>query len=231
MRPVSVPVSVEGYIGLPGSGKTYGMTRRGVQAMAAGRTVFSNYGVKGTHVLGAWDHANPDPKLSNPPCECGSCFVSISDAMILIDEVNLWAPSRYWANLPLALLHRWAQVRKYGIQVIWSAQHEARVDKALREVTGWMWQCEPVLLRRWFRYTAFEPSDLRKSMGVKALDQEYVRLRPDIASAYDTFAILGVGSHLGDVGGRPATAPAGGGRQDASGESVPRGASGTAGAR
>jgi hypothetical protein len=123
--------------------------------------------------------------------------------VVLVDEINLWAPSRLWNALPIGLLHRWAQVRKYRTQILWSAQHEDRVDKVIREVTGWIWECKPILLGRYFSLHAYEPSDLRRELTRKALGSSVMRLRPDIAEAYDTFRIVDVGSHVALTRGRP----------------------------
>lgn len=197
MKPRSVPVSVEGYIGLPGAGKTYALAWRGLEAMRYGRAVYSNFGLAGTLPVEVWDHRNIGGTEADP-CDCGRCFVSISNGVVLLDEVNLWAPSRMWQRLPLGLLHRWAQVRKYQTQVLWSAQHESRVDTVLREVTGWMWECRPCYLGRWFRYEAFEPSDLRHDPARRRrLGVRVVRLKAEIAQAYDTLQVLDVGSQFG----------------------------------
>lgn len=205
LRPASTPISVEGFIGLPGSGKTYALSVRGLKALDQGRRVFSNYGLRGTIALDVWDHANiGNTKDPGPACDCGSCFVSISDAVVLVDEINLWAPSRMWNALPIGLLHRWAQVRKYQTQILWSAQHEDRVDKVIREVTGWIWECRMVFGARalfWvpgfptFALNAYEPSDLRRELSRKSLGSQRLRLRADIAESYDTFRIVDMGSH------------------------------------
>lgn len=197
MRPRSVPISVEGYVGLPGAGKSYALSVRGLAAMKEGRRVFSNYGLAGTEAIRGWDCRNVgNTKDPGPSCECGRCFVSISNAVVLVDEINLWAPSRMWAALPLGLLHRWAQVRKYRTQILWSAQHEARVDKVIREVTGWVWMCRPVLMGRAFSLKAYEPSDLRHE-GKRALDSQFLWLRRRVAESYDTMKLIDVGSQFG----------------------------------
>ena len=205
MKPRSVAISVEGYIGLPGAGKTYALALRGIEAMRQGRRVFSNFGLRGTIPLTAWDHDNVgNTKDPGPPCECGECFVSISHAVVLVDEINLWAPSRMWNALPMGLLHRWAQVRKYETQILWSAQHEARVDKVIREVTGFIWECKATVagqLFHWlpgistFRMKAFEPHDLRKQ-GAQPLHSRGLRLKRGIAEAYDTFELVAMGSQF-----------------------------------
>lgn len=70
--------------------------------------------------------------------DCRGCSKGIT---VLIDELNLWAPSRLWAELGLGVLQRWAYARKDGLDIVWSAQHEARVDKVAREVTDFVWSC------------------------------------------------------------------------------------------
>lgn len=55
--------------------------------------------------------------------------------VMLIDEINMWAPSRKWAEIPMEVLYQWSHNRKHGLEIWWSSQREARVDKALREVT------------------------------------------------------------------------------------------------
>jgi len=205
VRPRSVAISVEGFIGLPGAGKTYALAQRGLREIQRGRRVYSNFGLRGSLPLDVWDHANVgNTKDPGPSCDCGECFVSISDACVLLDEINLWAPSRLWNALPIGLLHRWAQVRKYRTTILWSAQHEDRVDKVIREVTGWIWECRPFpggRLLHWvpgyptFRLEAYEPSDLRRELSRKALGRANPKLRADIAEAYDTFRIVDLGSH------------------------------------
>jgi len=205
VRPRSVAISVEGFIGLPGAGKTYALALRGVEAMRQGRRVFSNFGLRGSIPLEVWDHENVgNTKDPGPPCECGECFVSISHAVVLVDEINLWAPSRMWNALPMGLLHRWAQVRKYETQILWSAQHEARVDKVIREVTGFIWECKATVAGQFlhwlpfvstFRLKAFEPHDLRK-IGAQPLSTRGLRLKRGIAEAYDTFELVAMGSQF-----------------------------------
>ncbi len=198
MKPRTVDISVEGFIGLPGAGKTYSLAVRGLKALEKGRTVYSNFGLAGTIPLEVWDHENiGKTKDPGPSCTCGTCFVSISDAVVLVDEINLWAPSRMWNALPIGLLHRWAQVRKYRTQILWSAQHEDRVDKVIREVTGWMWECVPhrlPIIGGWFTLHAFEPSDMRRTQTRKSLGSASYRLKLEVASAYDTFQIIDFGS-------------------------------------
>jgi hypothetical protein len=72
-------------------------------------------------------------------CEVWNCEGCSKGITVLIDELNLWAPSRLWEKLGLGVLQRWAYARKDGLDIVWSAQHEARIDKVAREVTEGIW--------------------------------------------------------------------------------------------
>lgn len=77
---------------------------------------------------------------------CGGCSKGI---VIALDELNLWAPSRLWQELGFGVLNRWAYVRKDGLHVMWTSQHEARIDKVAREVTDHIWVCRQLTLATW----------------------------------------------------------------------------------
>lgn len=77
-------------------------------------------------------------------CDVWDCTGCSKGITVLIDELNLWAPSRLWAELGLGVLQRWAYARKDGLDIVWSAQHEARIDKVAREVTEHIWSCNGI---------------------------------------------------------------------------------------
>jgi hypothetical protein len=93
--------------------------------------------------LGEDDKGNPvyDTARACAVYDCPGCSKGIT---VLIDELNLWAPSRLWAELGIGVLQRWAYARKDGLDIVWSAQHEARVDKVAREVTEHIWSCTAI---------------------------------------------------------------------------------------
>ena len=91
-------------------------------------------------VLDAWDHQNNQGSdQMSEPCDCGTCFVSIRNAVVLVDEISAWAPSRYWAKAPLGMLANLAQVRHGGVKLLWTGQHEQQCDVALRRLTAHVW--------------------------------------------------------------------------------------------
>jgi zonular occludens toxin Zot len=76
-----------------------------------------------------------------PTCNVWACNGCSNGITVVIDELNLWAPSRFWEKLGIGVLNRWAYVRKDGMHIVWTAQHEARIDKVAREVTDFIWSC------------------------------------------------------------------------------------------
>jgi hypothetical protein len=91
---------------------------------------------------------------AEPTCNVWRCSGCSNGITIALDELNLWAPSRFWAKLGIGVLTRFAYVRKDGLELLWSAQHEARIDKVAREVTDFIWSCKSyggifTVFRRW----------------------------------------------------------------------------------
>jgi hypothetical protein len=81
---------------------------------------------------------------AEPECNVWSCHGCSKGITIVLDELNLWAPSRFWATLGIGVLTRFAYTRKDGIRLVWTAQHEARIDKVAREVTDFIYSCSSI---------------------------------------------------------------------------------------
>lgn len=177
---------IEGLIGRPGSGKSYWATKRILDAADKDRLVFSNYAV---------DHPNvfvfaPDQLMDLPP------------GLVVIDEAHLWFPARMSLKLPMSWLAGMSQTRKKGWDLIWVAQHESRMDRAVRDVTSWMWLCRawgnwdghPML----FTAASWEPEFFRRP------DRRYTRqmhrFQPRVAAAYNTFETLTQADHTKQKG-------------------------------
>lgn len=113
---------IRAYFGLPGSGKTYSMTKDAMKE-GKGKVVYSNYDVR---IPGAKEIIKLDYPLS---------LIEAKNGLVLIDEAGLWMPSIIWRKIPEALIWKLAQVRKEGIDLFYTAQNPARVVKILRELT------------------------------------------------------------------------------------------------
>lgn len=172
---------IEGFIGRPGSGKSYSLTRRVLLEADRGHLVFTNWDVAYKNVY----RYREDQLLDLP---AGKIFV---------DEAHLWFPARQALNLPPSWLAMLSQTRKSGWDLYWCAQHETRVDRALRDVTNWMHLCtswftsngHPLL----FRQETWEPESFRKKKLREA--SKWFLFDQRVATAYDTFERLHVAQH------------------------------------
>lgn len=169
-----------GMIGRPGSGKTYLMVARALREIKKGRTVFANFDMKGTIRFG------PEDLLDLPP------------GLVLIDEAHLWFPARGAMYLPPSWLAMVSQTRKSGWDIWWTAQHERRVDSALKDVSNWFWLCSawlggagshPML----FRIRCWEPELFRRPK--QQMQSNWFFYRDEVAKCYDTFERVSVAQH------------------------------------
>lgn len=173
---------IEGYVGRPGSGKSYTLTRRALALAGRGRTVFANYPIDAE---GCWTF-RPEQLLDLPP------------GVIVIDEAHLWFPARMSLKLPPSWLAMLSQTRKNGWDLLWCAQHEARVDRVIRDVSSWMHLCSawfshdghPVL----FKTETYEPEFFRNPK--KCVGTNWRRFDKKVAGAYDTFERLVTAEHV-----------------------------------
>jgi len=164
---------VEGFTGLPGSGKTYFLSRLGLEALKKKRQVFSNFKLSG---------AERFLKLEE--------VFNVRKGVILVDEINLVCPSRFWNKFPPELAYFWSQTRKMELDIYWSAQHIDRVDKIIREISNWVWWLRkfPFGLYRARRYLPEQITKEKKEI----FKSRYFRIDKKIADCYDTYEILNI---------------------------------------
>lgn len=165
---------IEGYVGRPGSGKTYTLTERALRERAKGRQVFANYAIRGCFTF------TPDQLLDLPP------------GLVVIDEAHLWFPARGSLNLPPSWLAGMSQTRKNGWDLMWAAQHEGRVDRVVRDISSWMWLCSAWLRTgghpTLFRASSFEPEFFRRPKHKMTTTTRFFSQKT--ADSYDTFEKL-----------------------------------------
>jgi hypothetical protein len=283
---------VIGFVGLPGSGKTLELVKRGLEARKAGRDVYANFRLgsrmdgylvptcawgdhrgiyhagheatgyrfaartaildlaaklwgwrsgrafvpdAGAQVLREWDdlinlrvYRDDFDVPHREGCAVVSCNGCSRGITVLLDELNLWAPSRLWQELGIGVLNRWAYVRKDGLEIIWTAQHEARIDKVAREVTDFIWNCRslggvfrfmgrtirlqvfhrtkwiPALMTEKNRTAAAEGA---QKSGALMGEFEFSFYHQWIADAYDTYEHVAESSHLKERGAKRSGEP------------------------
>lgn len=171
---------IEGYVGRPGSGKTYTITKR-VMKIAKTRPVFSNFEID-----------VPNVTVFEP-----KDLMRLPSGVIVLDEAHLYFPARGALKLPMSWLTMLSQTRKMGWDLIWSTQHERRIDAVVRDVTNLMWWCKTYGLgeKPWlFTARAYEPEYFRKPK--MAMLRSMHRFDQRVADAYDTYGFVQEADHL-----------------------------------
>lgn len=168
---------IRGYLGWVGAGKTYSMVHDALEQFRETRCqVFTN--MAGLKFPGA------------VYVEDLEAITRVGTGLVLIDEVGICMSSHYWQSVPRSVLMAFAQVRKNGLDVFWTAQHEARVDTVLRELTMEVRRC-----RRFGRYSF---QSLEDPVAKVSLGKRLVKLKQEVFAAYDTLEIIG--AHGGGAG-------------------------------
>ena len=132
-----------GVVGPQGSGKTLFAMRQGAVWQARGARLITNREV--THqddmIEGLHDVARLIEIQERTPSDDRQWIC------LVLDEVGIDADARDWASFPRSLAHAMTQVRKYRLNLIWTAVYAERVDILLRDYTGFVWECamsEPI---------------------------------------------------------------------------------------
>lgn len=159
---------IYGIVGLPGSGKTcYGtwLLRRG---RMSGRNCAANF----SSTSGEWACVNWDEAKE------------LGNALIVVDEAQMWFSSRNWTKTTQADLGVFQQHRKNGLDLYWIAQHENRVDAALRELTAFVYRVRKV--GHALLLAGVDPTDPKK-----VVSRRFAWMTPEDYAAFDTLELIG----------------------------------------
>lgn len=176
---------IEAYLGLPGAGKTYALIVRLKKALSRpwnrNRRVYSNMPLDEEYLR----------KITKWQGELIYLYdwedmVNATNAIIIIDELNLWMPSRVWNKVPGPLLYKWAQVRKSGLEVWFTAQAVSRVDKVVRELVF-----ESYHLTSYKRLNFFVAKSYI-GLGDKFTSKMIIPFKMKLAKIYDTHGYINV---------------------------------------
>jgi hypothetical protein len=162
---------VEGFCGLPASGKTYYLAKLGTEAIKQGRPVYANFKLKGARYF---------KNLRE--------VFHVRRGLILVDEINLLCPSRFWTSFPPSLAYFWSQTRKFQLDIYWTAQHPDRVDRIIKEISNWIW-----LIRRWYFgirvANCYLPEHVNKEKRY-SFRTNYFIIDKKIARLYNTYELI-----------------------------------------
>ncbi|WP_114311596.1 zonular occludens toxin domain-containing protein [Thermus caldifontis] len=206
---------IEAFVGVPGSGKSYALVIKGLEALKAGRRVYANFGLIPERVY-LWLRRRA--RLSHRDAVLRADMIreirdyaellNVHDGVLLFDEAHMWLPSRQFDLIPVEVIAFWSQHRKVGVDVYLATQRYGSVDAIVRELVANVFWARPapfwlrLLLRPWargrpvLRYTAIMDESLgimqRTTRGVfeGVARNSIVILDPLAASCYDTHAIF-----------------------------------------
>lgn len=111
-------------------------------------------------------------------------MVEATNCLAVIDEAHMWFSARKWTSTEQADLAAFQQHRKEGMDVIWIAQHESRVDVAIRELTAFIWRH-----RRLGRFVI--ASKVTPDEPKKALKRKCIMIRPELYNNFFTEERIG----------------------------------------
>jgi hypothetical protein len=142
---------ITGITGRPGTGKTLYAVALMLDAKAKGRRCVANFHSR----TNSWEYM-PWHEMKE-----------VSNALVIIDEAHMWFGSRAWHKNTQDELSYFQQSRKEGLDLIWIAQHEARVDTGLREVTAYYKRCSMLFRSGLCRVRTVVPEDDKKTLEAK----------------------------------------------------------------
>jgi hypothetical protein len=115
--------------------------------------------------------------------------------VLLLDEVGILMPARFWASFPVSLMFTLSQSRKLAIDVIYTAQDVEQIDAFLRRLTQWVYRVRSIPgasiekrqkgRRPWFFYvTRWRPATVDRPD--KRLGRDFIRYRRPVEGWYST---------------------------------------------
>lgn len=205
---------IEAYIGIPGSGKSYMLVLKGLEALAKGRLVYANFGYIRENVY-YWlrsknfSHREAVLRADNiREIRDYSDLLNVYDGVLLFDEAHMWLPSRQFDLIPVEVIAFWSQHRKVGVDVYLATQRYGSVDAIVRDLVAFVYWARPAPFwlrlflfpwargRKILRYTSIMDESLgtmvkqAKGLFEGVTRNSVVILDPLAASCYDTYAIF-----------------------------------------
>lgn len=127
---------IKAYIGLLGEGKTLSMINDSIPHLTRGKKVVTNVPFTWKH-KGKW--LMPDVVSSK---DFHKRLLEEENALFLIDEAAIVFPSHFWNKLSGDFLIKFAQARKYGLDIYYTSQGWNHTVKRLRDLTNLAVQCK-----------------------------------------------------------------------------------------
>lgn len=114
------------------------------------------------------------------------------NTIIFIDECNTLFNARAWKDFPTELVYQLCQNRKKHIMLIMTAPRFHLVDKSIRDVTEYVYQCKRMFWRL-HSISVYDGWDLENALNInllRPLSRQGVFARNKYYNNYDSFAII-----------------------------------------
>ena len=167
------------FTGEPGSGKTYLMTKFALHKLDDMATVYGNYSIH-------WNKAN-FLKFTN-----FEFFKTIKKGLVLIDEIHIYFDARKWFDLPDWVKKKLNQHRHDGIDIYGTCQWFGQVDKAVRELTTEIIDCERVNFfgMKLIKTTTWKRKKTGLTSKFRPRKRRYHRISKKVYDRYNTMEII-----------------------------------------
>jgi zona occludens toxin (predicted ATPase) len=184
-------MTIHGYVGLPGEGKTYEMVRQAMVLHRQGRTIYSNIPLNLPEFALEFRFCREFPYFKKvpvrlPPVIQWKEFHEIFNArcaVILIDEASIILPAQAFKNIPPEVWVNLRQHRHKKLDMYFTAQSFAEVGTGLRRLTQYVTKCKRFGTpnKPWFFMTkTISPHDrVKYGTSIHLYDES-------VALAYDT---------------------------------------------
>jgi hypothetical protein len=130
---------ITAYVGKPGTGKTYQMSRDLCAAMDRGIEVWANYALRGAHYFERMEEV-----------------ANVNKGIVAVDELNTWMPASKWQSVPISQIATFTQSRHEDLDMFYSTQSFRKVVSDVRLITTEVWRMG------WVVTPKFKPDDRYK---------------------------------------------------------------------
>jgi hypothetical protein len=194
---------IEGYVGLLGAGKTMLAVQHALGlAKRRNAVLLSNIKVEGAgvefHQLGVGEDGIDLEELRS--WQARTREDGGRGLVLLIDEVGILMPARFWQSFPIDLIYTLSQSRKMRLDLVYTSQDIEMVDSMLRRLTQWVYRVKcfpsPTNERRergrrpwFFLVEQFRPAHVNVGESVqrkRRLSRRWLRYRRGFEGCYDT---------------------------------------------
>lgn len=161
-----------GWTGRVGSGKTYSMVAYALKYRGR-RAIYAN-----------------TPEISfAEPFSTWEELLDLHSGLVLLDELPIWAAARDWGKLSPDVASFFAQSRKNGVHLLFTAQAFAGVDAVIRRLTAQLYRCE--------RFGPLIREDCVDGVSGERMGRRWRFISRAVYQHYDTFAVVGDGEGSG----------------------------------